>query len=303
MVADFNSAIKIQTVDIEEVKANIIKQSEDKIKKYTHYLNQLNPVNQSYHMLKSNYTNIISQAKFMLQAIKKLANEEEQEEEEDSECPICIDEVVEPTILPCGHVFCYDCIQEMTRVKRQCPLCKQVIKGDLIKVADKDTKKTEEKKDDLIEKYGVKTGTLIRLVRKIIANKDNNVIIFSQYDFMLKLVSDSLSQNGVNNSFVKGNVFQRNKAIESFRGIRMGESSQVIMLSLQNAASGTHLVEANHIIFVEPIDSYRENVLDIENQAIARAFRIGQKKKVHVHRLLVKDTVEEELYKKVYENV
>lgn len=302
MVADFNSAMKIQTVDIETVKINIIKQSEDRIKKYTSYIEKLNPANQSYHMLKANYTQIVSQAKFMLESIKKLDKKEDKKDEEceEDECPICLGEIEQPTILPCGHIFCYDCIKEMTCVKKQCPLCKQTIKGDLIKVADKKNEKKEEKQDDLIEKYGVKTGTIIRMVRKLTANTENNIIIFSQYDFMLKLISDSLSQNGVNNSFVKGNVFQRSKAIESFRGLRMGESSQVIMLSLKNAASGTHLVEANHIIFVDPVDSYRDEVRAIENQAVARAFRIGQKRKVHIHRLLVKDTVEEEIYKKVY---
>ena len=302
MVADFNSAIKIQTVDIEDVKNNIIAQSQAKIDRYTKLIEKLDTNNPSFHMLKSNYTQIVSQAKFMLEAIKKLDKSEDTDDpEEDDECPICIDEVNDPTILPCGHIFCYDCINEMTQVKKQCPLCKQEIKDKLIKVADKKDKKDNEKKDDLIETYGVKTGTLIRLVRKITSNPENNIIIFSQYDFMLKLISDSLSQNGVSNSFVKGNVFQRNKAIDTFKGVRMGEeSSKVIMLSLRNAASGTHLVEANHIIFVDPVDSYRAEVLDIENQAIARAFRIGQKKKVNIHRLLVKDTLEEEIYNKIY---
>lgn len=298
MVADISSAIKVQTIDIMDVKNNIIKQSSEKISKYEKLLLKLDPLNQSYHMLKKNYSNIISQAKFMLETINKLSNEDE---EEDNECPICIDEIEEPTILPCGHLFCYTCVKEMTSIKKECPLCKQKITDDLIKVSDKSiTKKDSDKKDDLIEKYGVKTGTLIRLVRKLIMKTDNNIIIFSQYDFMLKLISDSLSTNGVSNSFVSGNVYKRNKAIESFRGLRMGESSQVIMLSLKNAASGTHLVEANHIIFVEPIDSYREDVLDIENQAIARAFRIGQKKKVHIHRLLIKNTIEEEIYNNIY---
>ena len=302
MVADYNSAIKIQTVDIEEVKNNIQKQSENKIKTYTEYLTKLNPTSQSYHMLKANYTQIISQAKFMLEAIKNLTNDKDKIEEE-QECPICLDTITDPTILPCGHVFCYNCIKEMSNIKKECPMCKQKIKNDLIKVSTKkeaNKGKNEEKKDELVIKYGIKTGTLIRLVRKITSNPENNIIIFSQYDFMLKLISDSLSQNGVSNSFVKGNVFQRNKAIESFRGLRMGQSNQVIMLSLKNAASGTHLVEANHIIFVDPVDSYKEDVLDTENQAIARAFRIGQKKKVHIHRLLVKDTIEEEIYNKVY---
>lgn len=297
MVADFNSSIKIQTINIEDVKKNIIKQSKNKITKYTESLKSLDPTNQSYHMVKANYNKIISQAKFMLESITNLSLSDNKNDDEDQECSICIDDIIEPTLLPCGHIFCYECIQEVTQIKKICPLCKEQISSDLIKVSKKTPKKEE---SSLINKYGVKTGTLIKLVRQIIANPDNNIIIFSQYDFMLKLISDSLSKNGVTNSFVKGSIFQRNKAIESFKGLRMDHKNQVIMLSLKNAASGTHLVEANHIIFVDPVDSYKENVLDIENQAIARAFRIGQNRKVYIHRLLIKNTIEEEIYNKVY---
>ncbi|ADO67436.1 putative superfamily II helicase [Cafeteria roenbergensis virus] len=310
MVADYNSDLSVQTVDIEDVKHNIQERSTSQIKKYTDLLEKLQPTNQAYHMIKAKYIQIISQSKFMLESIKHLTHnnddnnddndDNDNNDDDDNECPICLDKIIQSTILPCGHIFCYECIQAITKVKKVCPLCKQEINNKLICIADKNSKSSNIKSDSLITKYGVKTGTLIKLVRKITSNPENNIIIFSQYDFMLKLISVSLSQNGVSNSFVKGNVFQRNKAIETFRGLRMNQSSKVIMLSLKNAASGTHLVEANHIIFVDPVDSTKDSVIDIENQAIARAFRIGQKKKVYIHRLLIKDTIEENIYNTVY---
>lgn len=306
MVADFNSSMKIQTVDINAVKDNIVSMAESKITIYTNKLSALSTTSQAYHVLKKQYSDIVSQNKFMLEAIKnfgkkKEETKEDKSKEEEEECAICIDEMNDPTILPCGHVFCYECITMMTASKKICPMCKKKIDGDMIKVKKEEKKK--EKKDSLIDKYGVKTGTLIKLVRRLTLeneSENNNIIIFSQYDFMLKLVSDSLRENGVSNSFVKGNVFQRNKAIESFKGLRTGEKSKVIMLSLENKASGTHLVEANHIIFVDIMDMYHEEIKAIEQQAIARAYRIGQKRKVTIHRLITKNTVEEKIYKKHY---
>ena len=302
MVADFNSSMKIQTVDINAVKDNIVSMAESKIKIYTNKLSALSTTSQAYHALKKQYSDIVSQNKFMLEAIKNFGKKKDEAgEDEEEECAICIDEINDPTILPCGHVFCYECITMMTASKKICPMCKKNINGDMIKVKKEEKKK--EKKDSLIDKYGVKTGTLIKLVRRLTLeneSENNNIIIFSQYDFMLKLVSDSLKENGVSNSFVKGNVFQRNKAIESFRGLRSGEKSKVIMLSLENKASGTHLVEANHIIFVDIMDMYRNEIKAIEQQAIARAYRIGQKRKVTIHRLITKNTVEETIYKKEY---
>lgn len=298
MVADYENC-NYKVINIEDVKNNIKKQSKDKITKYTQLLKNLKNTNAAYHMTKASYTKILSQATFMLQSITQLDNISNKINTDEEECPICLDNITQPTILSCGHIYCWVCISEMTKTTKCCPLCKQVITEKLIKVSY--SKKLNNKdNEELINKYGVKTGFLISLVRKLIVNRDNNIIIFSQYDFMLKLISDSLSKNGVLNSFVKGNVFQRNKAIETFRGLRLGKKNQVIMLSLKNAASGTHLVEANHIIFIDPVNSSKKMVFDIENQAIARAYRIGQTKKVHIHRLLIKNTIEETIYNKIY---
>jgi SNF2 family DNA or RNA helicase len=72
------------------------------------------------------------------------------------------------------------------------------------------------------------------------------------------------------------------------------------MLSLKNAASGTNLTEATHIIFIEPINASSEECIAIESQAIGRACRVGQKNKVTVIRILIENSIEEEIYKKSY---
>ena len=75
------------------------------------------------------------------------------------------------------------------------------------------------------------------------------------------------------------------------------------MLSLEKSASGTNLTEATHIIFVEPTDHSEDEVRAIESQAIARACRIGQEKKVKVIRILTKNTIEEEIFNKFQNNI
>ena len=49
--------------------------------------------------------------------------------------------------------------------------------------------------------------------------------------------------------FVRGNVWCKNLSINNFKK----GNTKVIMLSLENAASGTNLQEATHIVFMEPI--------------------------------------------------
>lgn len=303
MIADTNSTMKLQTIDINVVKENIINTAKYKIEIYTNKLNGLNPLSQAYHALKKQYTDIISHNKFMMNAINNFGKTHEDNEDIEDDCGICLDLLDDPTILPCGHVFCFECINMVCSTKKLCPMCKQPINDKLVKVDKKIEKKVT---DSLVDKYGAKTGNLIKLVRKLTIeneSENNNIIIFSQYDFMLKLISDSLKECGVSNSFVKGNVFQRNKAIDSFKGIRSGEKSNVIMLSLHNKASGTQLDNANHIIFVDIMNKYKEDIQIIEQQAIGRAYRIGQKRKVTIHRLIIKNTVENEIFNNKYEKL
>ena len=81
---------------------------------------------------------------------------------------------------------------------------------------------------------------------------------------------------------------------------KTSKQDNIIMLSLKNAASGTNLIEATHIIFVEPINAPIEEIKSIESQAIARACRIGQKQKINIIRILIENTIEETIYNTKY---
>jgi SNF2 family DNA or RNA helicase len=68
------------------------------------------------------------------------------------------------------------------------------------------------------------------------------------------------------------------------------------MLSSASAASGTNLTAATTVIMLEPISGTYEYRRNTEFQAIGRAYRMGQTKKVTVVRFIVKDTIEEDIY-------
>ena len=283
-------------VNLSEIEGKLVDHNKQIITKYENKLSLLVPTMQEYHMLKKMYESKISEAKFFLKIVEKITSEDDHECDEN--CSVCLDKIENRVMTKCGHMFCKDCLDMCLQVKKTCPYCKNDLKGsDIYLTTDMGSTKNEEvMTNPLIQKYGSKLGKLISLARKLVIDEDNKLIIFSQWDRMLSLIGSALKENGVSNSFIQGNVYRRNAAINKFK--TNNKEDNVIMLSLEKSASGTNLTEATHIIFVEPIDQSVDEVKAIESQAIARACRIGQDKKVKVIRILTRNTIEEEIYNK-----
>eukprot|EP00173_Palmaria_palmata_P000563 Plantae.Rhodophyta-Palmaria_palmata.ctg1263.p1 GENE.Plantae.Rhodophyta-Palmaria_palmata.ctg1263~~Plantae.Rhodophyta-Palmaria_palmata.ctg1263.p1 ORF type:complete len:157 (-),score=31.01 Plantae.Rhodophyta-Palmaria_palmata.ctg1263:422-892(-) len=67
-------------------------------------------------------------------------------------------------------------------------------------------------------------------------------------------------------------------------------AKQVLLLSLKAGGVGLNLVKANHVVLYD-----RWWNVAAENQAVDRAFRIGQTKNVFVHKFICSDTFEEKI--------
>ena len=271
-------------------------------KNYDYYkfkLEQLNPSKQEYHMLKKTYESTMNESKYMLTILEQMKNNEIASEQD---CSICMSEIINPTLTKCGHLFCYECLKTWLNKKNKCPLCQGDLSGKELFVTNK--KINNNNVNPLTTKYGSKLGTTISVIKTIIKQPESRIIIFSQWDCMLSLIGKTLADNGVENCFVKGNIWSRNKSINKFKKGKNdnGDDNKVIMLSLKNSASGINLTETSHIIFVEPINTSVEERQAIESQAICRACRVGQKNKIVVIRILIENSIEEEIYKNAYNN-
>lgn len=229
-------------------------------------------------------------------------------------CSICFEAYSgdkQVCITSCRHVMCSDCIKIIFSMHAvsDCPFCRtRINKKDIYFTSysnimqEQIEAKKEVKKDNKVNtseenvaKYGTKLGYLLDYIGTILSTADNRIIIFSQYDRLLRLIGVVLEDFKLKTIFVKGNIMSVSKSINLFK---TDSSYRIIMLSSEKANSGCNLTEATHIIFADVINGDAKLTKDLESQAIGRAVRIGQKKPVIVKRLIMQDTVEEDIYNK-----
>ena len=82
-------------------------------------------------------------------------------------------------------------------------------------------------------------------------------------------------------------VRERTKIVEGFQGEKY---IPYLVLSVKAGGTGLNLTKASHVIH---FDRWWNPA--VENQATDRAYRIGQKKNVMVHKLVCRGTIEEKI--------
>jgi SNF2 family DNA or RNA helicase len=258
-------------------------------------------------MAKLNKINKIHQDKIKSEKLDEDSDEDSDEEDDDTDtCPICLGEITgaDLGVIPCGHIFCHACIKDIIVKNPKCPVCRKPSTMNQVMLISYEKPKLDninsEIKDkiSLINKVGTKLANLILYIKSC----NEKCIVFSQWDDLLVKVGTTLDTYGIKNVFCRGNVWVRDKAIRDFT---FNDDIRVIMLSSESAASGTNLTAATQVILLDPVykdDDYSnignyEYRRNTEWQAIGRAYRMGQTKKVTVVRLIIKDSIEEEIYK------
>lgn len=161
-------------------------------------------------------------------------------------------------------------------------------------------KKTKSEDDDMERsKWGTKMSHVINCLRQLFSEDDTaRVIIFSQWMQMLILMSKALRDCKINYVFCKGNVHMMSKSIRTFKTDPL---VKIILLSSDSCSSGSNLTEASHVFLLDAVGGDMETAQAVEEQAVGRALRLGQTKMVHVHRFIIKDTIEEMYYKRTFQ--
>uniref|UniRef100_A0A674BYV5 SNF2 histone linker PHD RING helicase n=1 Tax=Salmo trutta TaxID=8032 RepID=A0A674BYV5_SALTR len=213
-------------------------------------------------------------------------------------CPICARPLgQEWAVLTCGHCFCNECIAIIVeqysvgsgtrRRAIKCAICRQTTSHAEISYVF--TTQTDNQGTDIPVKgsHSTKVEAVVRTLKKIqLTDPGAKCLVFSTWQCVLDIIAKALFDNNMEFSQINGiHKFQENLC-----SFKYEEKINILLLPLHTGSNGLNIIEATHVLLVEPILNPAH-----ELQAIGRVHRIGQTKPTYVHRFLIKSTIEERM--------
>nr|CAH7738163.1 unnamed protein product [Callosobruchus chinensis] len=214
-------------------------------------------------------------------------------------CPICKNALENHwSILMCGHSFCLECIQILLENTQkddiQCSICRNKQKYQDISYIKAGQTVTDSDCHKIKGNYSTKIEGVIKLLLDLKAeNPLPKVLLFSSWLSVLKHVKEALDKNEITCELAANYNFEQR--IENFKDPK--NNIMALLLPITLGSKGLNLIEATHVVFIEP----PLNPSD-ELQAIGRVHRIGQTKPTFVHKLIIKNTIEESIYQATTSN-
>jgi SNF2 family DNA or RNA helicase len=133
-----------------------------------------------------------------------------------------------------------------------------------------------------------KLARLIEILEEALSVEDR-LLIFTQFAEMGHLLKSHLQEYlGIPTLFLHGGTPPKKRAVMVQRFQEEPNGPPIFILSLKAGGTGLNLTRANHVFH---FDRWWNPA--VEDQATDRAFRIGQKRNVQVHKFVCVGTMEE----------
>ena len=201
------------------------------------------------------------------------------------ECSICLEDLHNPVITTCKHVFGQECIERTIELQHKCPLCRFPLADErcLVQPAE------EEKVDEIIdvETKSSKTEALMSILNASRQDPKSKVVIFSQWTSFLDIIQLQVKEAGMKYTRIDGTM-QAHVRDAAMAALETDPDTRILLASLSVCSVGLNLVAADTVILA---DSWWAPA--IEDQAVDRVHRLGQRRPCTVWRLVMEGSIEE----------
>src|SRR5258705_8607240 len=120
-----------------------------------------------------------------------------------------------------------------------------------------------------------------------VTEEGHKALVFSQFTSFLSIVRRQLDRDGIVYEYLDGKTRDRQAPVERFQN---DPDCKLFLISLKAGGQGLNLTAAEYVFLLDPWWNPA-----VEAQAIDRAHRIGQSRRVFAYRLITRDTVEEKV--------
>jgi SNF2 family DNA or RNA helicase len=120
-----------------------------------------------------------------------------------------------------------------------------------------------------------------------VLDEGHKALVFSQFTSLLAIVRARLDDEKIEYAYLDGKTRDRASRVERFQD---DPDCKLFLISLKAGGLGLNLTAAEYVFLLDPWWNPA-----VEAQAIDRAHRIGQTRRVFAYRLIARDTVEEKV--------
>ncbi|KAL2121758.1 hypothetical protein VTJ04DRAFT_2213 [Mycothermus thermophilus] len=121
------------------------------------------------------------------------------------------------------------------------------------------------------------------------SDPDAKHIVFSCWTSTIDALSQLLNQENIEHRQIDGRT-DGNSRLKWLKEFEQSQSVNVLLMSVGTGSVGLNLAAANYVHMVEP----QWNPA-VEDQAVARVLRIGQRREVHIYRYIMENTIEKSI--------
>lgn len=192
----------------------------------------------------------------------------------DEYCPICMDELTDPTLLDCCKtIFCFECLTLTTKKIRKCPHCREKFTQLNMHIIRKDDNHDTDSATDVplvnVPVVKDKLDTLMDLLRN---NPTGKFLVFADFQATFLKIKLQLQETGITHEILSGNESIIQHHLDAFRNGKI----QVIMLNAHHFGAGMNIECATHVVI------YHRFTAEMEEQVIGRAQRPGRTQALEV---------------------
>ena len=235
-------------------------------------------------LAKTHLENLKSEDNYYTKVIQALSKE-------NFNCPICLNTDIpkkEIVLTECYHIVCISCWQEMFKnlLESACPMCKAPVMEKAVIIHP-----------DFQHSKDSKMRVLMDEIKKVDPNE--KILLFTQFTSLVNRLSKLFEKLNIPYIVLKGVPSEVNLSLQQFK---QESSIKVLLMSIEQSASGINVTEANHVFFAHPIFGVTPEFASVTySQCIGRAYRVGQTRPVYAKLFYTMDSVEEDM-KKAFED-